>query len=489
MYNSGVRKHYSLDLHGLKYTGKIFGLAAAIIVGTHFSLTSAEALFVQGAPVAPVVQHVPLASPVAPLSTTTPIRVVNRMTIGSAIPASGKFIAADLVHMELYLYQDGSSIAQYPILTKGRPGTPYETPAGFYNILSKEVDHFNTDEQVHMPYSMQFYGNYFIHGWPTYVDGSPVPTTYSGGCIRLSTADAAAVYAFADRNTKVFVYDPGTAATSSAPLALGDVPPPAVSAHSYLVADLDTGDVYAEQNGQEERPIASVTKLVTALVANETIMFDHKVEITRGNLIEPYKDATDTTPVRFVVGDLLYPLLMESNNHVADTLAHYYGEPAFVGWMNTQAQALDMGSTTFVDPSGISRDDVSTPEDLYRLAVYLANKKSFVWKITRTPEKTIIADDGSSYAFSNFNEFSNLPSFVGGKVGQTVPAGDTMVSVFSLPFQGESRRIAVVVLGSNDSTGDTKALTDWFTKSAGNAPQAACILCAQQPEAYKKIEL
>ena len=82
-----------------------------------------------------------------------------------------------------------------------------------------------------------------------------------------------------------------------------------------------------------------------------------------------------------------------------------------------------MASTTFIDASGVSRHDVSTPDDLYRLAVYLANKKPFVWNITRIPTKTIVAADGSRYTFENYNEFSDLKSFIGGKVGQTVPAG------------------------------------------------------------------
>jgi D-alanyl-D-alanine carboxypeptidase len=230
-----------------------------------------------------------------------------------------------------------------------------------------------------------------------------------------------------------------------------------------------------------------VTKLMTALVANETIMFDQKITVPRGEL-QDIEVATDTAPETFVIGGLLYPLLMESNNNIADTLAHYYGRDAFVGWMNNQAKALDMASTTFSDASGVSSGDVSTPEDLYRLAVYLANKKSFVWDITRTPNKTITADDGSRYTFANFNKFSDLSSFVGGKVGHTTPAQDTMVSVFSLPVNGEKRRIAVVVLDSNDYTTDTQKLADWFDQSVTQSINTACVSCAQ-PSQYRKIQL
>lgn len=425
--------------------------------------------------------------PPATLSTTTPVRIINRLSIADAVPPSGKFIAADLVNMRLYLYQDGTTTAEYTILTKGKPGTPYETPSGSYSVLYKEKEHVNAWEHVSMPYSMEFYGNYFIHGWPTYADGTPVASTYSGGCIRLATDDAAQVYAFATQGTKIFVYDPG-AATSSPTLTHSTLPVPSLSAQSYLVADIDTGDVYAELNAQTVRPIASVTKLMTALVANETIMFDHKITVPRGKL-QDVEVATDTAPEIFVVGDLLYPLLMESNNNIADVLASYYGLRSFVDWMNKEARALDMESTSFADASGVSPDNVSTPEDLYRLAVYLANKKSFVWNITRQPEKTITASDGSRYSFNNFNIFSNLPSFVGGKVGHTTLAQDTMVSVFNTSIDGSTRRIAIIVLGSADYATDTKALADWFDSSAAVSANTACVSCSQPIGPFKKIEL
>lgn len=419
------------------------------------------------------------------LSSTTPQRVINTLTIADAVPQSGKFIAADLVHMQLYLYQDGSVAAQYPILTKGRPGTPYETPGGMYSVLTKEVTHRNKGEGVDMPYSMQFYGNYFIHGWPTYLDGTPVASTYSGGCIRLSTQDAAKVFAFAQRGTGIFVYDPG-ASVSAPALSLADVPIPTLSAASYLVADIDTGDVYAAKDDAVVRPIASVTKLMTALVANETIMFDKKITVPRGSL-KDVMVSSDTVPETFVVGDLLYPLLMESNNNIATALAQYYGSSAFVAWMNQQAAALDMASTAFADPSGVSRQNVSTPDDLYRLAVYVANKKSFIWDITRTPVKTITAQNGSRYTYHNFNEFSDLSSFVGGKVGHTEAAQDTMVSVFSVPVGGVERRVAVIVLGSNDYTTDTLSLAEWFGKSALESTNMACVTCAHV-SSFRKIQ-
>jgi len=483
---------HSFDLKGSRFAGKIFLAFMIVILAGHFGLWYMAVAYPAHAPspsLVAVQETLPAqtATSTQNFSTSTPIRIIDTLTIADAVPQNGKFIAADLENMKLTLYQDGVALTEYPILTKGRPGSPYETPAGFYSVLTKESNHLNSREVVYMPYSMQFYGNYFIHGWPYYTDGTPVASTYSGGCIRLSTANAKKVYAFAEKGTGVFVYDP-IRATQTASLVLDSIPAPSVSAGSYLVADVDTGDVFLEQNAENpQQPISSVTKLMTALVANETIMFNQKIAITRGELLHD----TSTTKEKFVVGDLLYPLIMESNDAVADRLAQYYGTTSFIDWMNTTAKALDMQSTHFADASGISAENVSTPDDLYRLATYLANKKSFIWGITRTPTKQLVASNGNVYHFNNLNLFSSSPDFIGGKVGQTAVDQDTMASVFSIPINGVSRRVAIIVLKSNDYTTDTIKLADWVTQSAQQGATlvgTACVSCTM-PGHYRKIQL
>lgn len=446
-------------------------------------------------PARPVVMATTIPTAPAPslqaqesFSTTTSQRVIASLSIADAVPARGKFVAADLVHMRLTLYKDGDAVAEYPILNKGRPGTPDETPTGIYAVLTKERDHFNGGQKVHLPWAMQFYANYFIHGWPYYEDGHAVDPNFSGGCIRLSTSDAEKVYGFIGIGTKLFVYDAPLRAAPTGSLVLSSVSAPSVSAGSYLVADADTGDVFLERNAANPRPIASVTKLMTALVANETIMSYKKLSVARSELLNTggYSSSAWET---FPVGDLFYPLLMESNNAVANSLAKYYGNVGFVGWMNATAKSLDMSSTHFADATGVSTGNVSTPDDLYRLATYIANKKSFIFDITRTPTKELVAESGTTYRIDNANAFSNSSNFLGGKEGKTVAAGDTMVSLFSVPLSGTTRRVAVIVLKSKDYAADTEKLNEWFVQSArrGSALSgAACATCATPP-AYRKI--
>src|SRR5690606_19090161 len=149
-------------------------------------------------------------------------------------------------------------------------------------ILYKNESHFSSIGEVYMPWSMQFYGNFFIHGWPYYPDGTEVSPGYSGGCVRLSTEDSQAVFEFVDVGTPIFVYDTDLEGDqeSISPSQLSNIPLPRVSSKAYLVADLTTGEVFAEKQANTPFPIASITKLMTAVVANETISYASLITIT-----------------------------------------------------------------------------------------------------------------------------------------------------------------------------------------------------------------
>ncbi|MFZ2555951.1 MAG: L,D-transpeptidase family protein, partial [Minisyncoccia bacterium] len=293
-------------------------------------------------------------------------RTIGTASIDTIAQAHERMIAADLSTMKLYLFENGHATATIDILSKGKRGSRWETPTGLYKIETKEENHFSTIGSVNMPKSMQFFGNFFIHGWPYYPDGTPVAEGFSGGCIRLSTEDAARVFDFAKRGTPIFVSEDSSASTT--PLTLKSAPLPRVSAKSFLVADISTGVVYAEKDADTPRPIASISKLLTALVANETIHFDRTLTVNSDDRAE-----TEGSPGSilkgdtFTVGELLYPLLMESNNSAAYTLARYNGTENFVGWMNDKAEAIGMTETHMEDPSGLSPLNTASASDLFKL--------------------------------------------------------------------------------------------------------------------------
>ncbi|MDD5098804.1 MAG: L,D-transpeptidase, partial [Candidatus Colwellbacteria bacterium] len=87
------------------------------------------------------------------------------------------FVEANLSEMSLKVYLKGEIEKEVKILTKGREGSWWETPAGIYQIESKEESHFSSFGRVYQPWSMAFQGNFFIHGWPYYQNGEPVSST------------------------------------------------------------------------------------------------------------------------------------------------------------------------------------------------------------------------------------------------------------------------------------------------------------------------
>lgn len=123
---------------------------------------------------------------------------------GTSETKPDKMIIADLLNMRITLVSS-TTLETLPIITKGKPGSYYETPVGEYEVGLKSYKHFSTLGEVYMPYSVQFYANFFIHGIPYHTDGTRVSSSYSGGCIRLADVDAKKVYDFATPKMKVLV--------------------------------------------------------------------------------------------------------------------------------------------------------------------------------------------------------------------------------------------------------------------------------------------
>ncbi len=382
------------------------------------------------------------------------------------IPKNGKAVYADLNSMTLALYEQGEKKAEFPIASKGRPGSYWETPTGEYRALTKEQNHFSSIGEVWMPYSIGFFGNFFIHGWPTYPSGAAVSRGYSGGCIRLETAHAAQVYAFVDKETPIFVTEKHVPeAGNLGYLALNYTRPPAISAQGFIVTDLDNGYVFTEKDRSKPRSIASITKLMTAIISLEAVNQEREVEFSKQD-VDIYGNSGS-----FIQGeilrakDLLAPLLLSSSNDTAYALARTIGTDRFVGLMNDKARALGLSGTHYSDPSGLQLENVSTPEDLAKLMKYIRDVREPVLTMSRTRQVRFKTNKGA-HTWFNYNWKSDDPEFLGGKVGYTDAARKTLVSAFRLPLsEFTTRDIALVVLGSSDQSGDTKKLVHWVREN------------------------
>lgn len=373
------------------------------------------------------------------------------------------FIEADLTAMTVSVYKDGEVVKQVPILTKGRPGSWWETPAGLYEVQLKKRSHFSSFGHVYQPWSMVFQGNFFIHGWPHFADGTPVASSFSGGCVRLSVQDAKAIYDLAEVGMPVLVYeksfDSDEFKYSERPASRQSTLP-GISADAYLAADLGNNQVFLAQDSAKEIPVASISKLMTALIAAEYINLDATSTIVASSVVP-------TSVPRLSAGDrinpyhLLYPLLAESSNEAAFALADYLGRDRFVSLMNQKAVALGMTHTRFADPAGLEEGNVSTAEDLFALAKYLLNNRSFILKITSDTVGYNAYGSSQLKDIQNFNIFKGEPGFVGGKVGQVATgqtAGRDIIAIFSETLEGQTRPIVIVVLGSADNAADARAM-------------------------------
>ena len=235
---------------------------------------------------------------------------------------------------------------------------------------------------------------------------------------------------------------------------------PKLSAKAFLVGDLNTGEVILSKNQDTKFPIASTSKLMTALVTTEINTAENTTQITKTALATEGKNGELKLGEKIKVKDLLYPLLLESSNDAAEALAQYFGRDSFIAKMNEVAEKLQMTSTSYEDPSGLSANNQSTPSDLFKLTGYLIGQQPDLFKIT-----TIRSYSNKKHSWSNISQFLDEDGYLGGKSGYTDRAEQTVVSVFNLPLgQTGFRPIAITLLQSQDRQKDVEAIVKYLKK-------------------------
>lgn len=251
------------------------------------------------------------------------------------------------------------------------------------------------------------------------------------------------------------VYVGGTQiAAENAPSYTVDVAQlPPVTAAAWGVFDTKTGELLVGQHHDTPRPVASLTKLMTAeraaaedlLLATTTLSYRAVATSGRaGRLL-----AGETLSVH----ELLFPLLIESSNDAAEAIAEHAGREAFVTAMNIRAAQLGMIHTRYGDPSGLSSENVSTVTDLARLVAHLAAAQPHLLDITRLGQYV-----GTAHTWRNVNPIASDRAFRGGKHGYTDEANRTLAAIITEAFEAGERDLTFVLLGSDDLVADTEAL-------------------------------
>ena len=226
------------------------------------------------------------------------------------------------------------------------------------------------------------------------------------------------------------------------------------SARAAILLDADSGRVLYEHNADEPMLIASITKIMTAVVALE-----------RGDTGETYtvtaEDLTEGSSMYLEVGEtltleeLLYGLMLASGNDAALAVAHCVcgSVDRFVTEMNRKAEALGMTNTSFANPNGLDHEDhYSTARDMAVLTAYALRSAAFV-RIVSTSSITI-----GTRTLTNHNKLLGwYEGCIGVKTGYTKAAGRTLVSA----ARRDGQTLVAVTLSDGNDWQDHTALLDY----------------------------
>lgn len=231
-----------------------------------------------------------------------------------------------------------------------------------------------------------------------------------------------------------------------------------VSAENAILIEQSTGDVLFEKKAHERKEIASITKIMTAIIAIESGQLDEKATASRRAVYTEGSSIYLEQGEKMSVEDLLYGLMLRSGNDAAVTLAEHIGGSVegFVHLMNEKAKWLGMDNTHFTNPHGLNAEEhYSTAYDMAILMKYAMDNPDF----RKVSGKTSYKADTRTYEWQNKNKLLTMmyEYSTGGKTGFTKAAGRTLVSS-AAKYDTD---LIVVTLNAPDDWADHMSLFEW----------------------------
>ncbi|WP_323930499.1 D-alanyl-D-alanine endopeptidase [Aeromonas veronii] len=250
---------------------------------------------------------------------------------------------------------------------------------------------------------------------------------------------------------------------------------PNLSSAAFVVANHRTGEVISERNGNRVMPIASLTKLMTALVVlDANLRLNEMLTVTNADI-----DRIKGTGSRLAIGsrlsraEMLHIALMSSENRAASALARHYpgGQRAFVEAMNAKARMLGMWNTRYADSTGLNPRNVSTAQDLAKLAAAAASYPLI--RQYSTDEQSYVRTNKRQLHYLNSNRLirEGQWEFTLSKTGYIREAGRCLV----LGTKVNREPVIMVLLNAettNDRVADAKRIKTWL-ESSGRTTLAA----------------
>jgi len=242
--------------------------------------------------------------------------------------------------------------------------------------------------------------------------------------------------------------------------------PPEISAKAVLIRDVASRATILERNSAEKLPIASLTKLMTALVVVETSSLDEEVEIVSSDLNTAAYRLNFNPGETLTVRDLLTGMLVSSANDAALALArHTKGSiEEFVKAMNEKTRDLRMFATSFQNPIGLDHArQYSTAADLSLLVEEFMNHTELL-DIVKMKAATVSTISGrqKSRLYTTNKLLLDRADVIGLKTGFTAEAGGSLIILVHREKEHAPIEYYSIMLGSSDREGETDLLMKWI---------------------------
>src|SRR5690625_107519 len=230
---------------------------------------------------------------------------------------------------------------------------------------------------------------------------------------------------------------------------------PHVSASNAIVIDVKTNEILFEKNAHERKNIASITKIMTAIVALEHSQLNDEVKISFDASRKIGSSIYTREGQTYTLEDLLYGLMLRSGNDAATAIAEHVAgsEKGFAFLMNEKANWIGMLNSSFQNPHGLDEENhFSTAYDMAILTAYGMNANGEFRKIFGT--KKYLSENVGYYWFNKNKLLMTHNHCIGGKTGYTKSAGRTLVTV----GKQDDMEIVVVTLNASDDWNDHRIL-------------------------------
>lgn len=265
-------------------------------------------------------------------------------------------------------------------------------------------------------------------------------------------------------NTQAYIFP--IAESSYLPVLNTAVERPILSAKSAVVYDTRSSRFLYSKNSEGRLPIASLTKLLSAVVVIENLNLDDIVRVSKESIKIDGEKQTLYLDENIRVRDLVKMMVIESSNDAAYVLERHASGLGLnlVGLMNKKVVELGMNDSIFHDPAGLNDDALSTSDDLVKLVIY-SLKLDDLWSLLGEKTTKVYSIDGRiEHEINSTNQLLGvIPDVVGGKTGYTDGALGCMLLVVDIP--GKNDKLISIVLGSAERFTDTEKLINW-TKRA-----------------------